>query len=187
MKSITGILLATVVVFMWGFLFWGTPVFSFVFEVGKESPDETAARSVLKEHFPENGLYFVPSVKNGMEEREKLHKEGPVAFVYMAEHDGGPMLNPKMMGMGFGVMLITNIILFALIKVSCSSDSFFVTRFLVVFIAGLAAAVCNHGGDAVWWMQPLLWKSYQAFYQIVEWSISGAILAWFTGKKKAKS
>lgn len=187
MKAVTGIILATAAVFLWGFLFWGTPLFSFVYDVAEQSPDEVAARAALKEHYPKNGLYFVPAATHTLKERRELHKEGPVAFVYMADHDGSPMMDVMMMVYGFIVMLITNIFLFLLIKFSCSSNSFFVTRFLVVFLASLAAAISIHGGDAVWWMEPILWKSYQAFYHVVAWSIAGVFLAWFTGKSRKKS
>lgn len=186
MKSITGILVASVVVYLWGFLFWGTPLFDFVYEVGKESPDPTAARKALSENFPEDGVYFVPSMKNAMKDRVALHKEGPIAFVYMADKDGGPMMNMKIMAMGFVLLLVTHTILLVLIKFSCSKDSFFLTRFLVVSIAGLAAAVGIHGGDMVWWMEPISWKAYQAIYQIIAWALAGVILAWFTGKSKPR-
>ena len=90
LRFLAAVLAATVATFFFGFLYWGVnqaPYRSF-----SKTVDEPEARSALKKHFPENGTYFVPGLGHEQETVEKLHEEGPVAFVHMISADGRTMM-----------------------------------------------------------------------------------------------
>ena len=59
MKSLAGVLLAAVLLFIWGFLYWG--ISTVPYTAWAHTADDRAAQQALHQHFPTSGTYYVPS------------------------------------------------------------------------------------------------------------------------------
>jgi hypothetical protein len=55
----------------------------------------------------------------------------------------------------------------------------YAARFGLSTIAGIAAIVLIHLGDAVWWAIPWPWELMQATYNFSAWLLASAMLAHF--------
>ena len=155
MKRMTlGVLLATVVLYLFGFAYWGAS--GLPYQVWNETADDRAAGQALKEHFPESGVYFIPAMGNPPEERTKLYDAGPTGFVIL-DVDGRPEFDPGIMIMGFllnGVVMV----LFAIVlwMTRRAAPEYGDRLKLVIVVSALAVLMINFG-DAVWWVMPLSW------------------------------
>ena len=56
-KLIAGSLLAAVAMFIFGAVYWSSPVLQ---AGARDVADDAAAQSILRQAFPETGLYWVP-------------------------------------------------------------------------------------------------------------------------------
>ena len=99
--------------------------------------------------------------------------------MYMADVDGGPMVDPAIMIGGFVLNLVAIVLIALLLKLVVSALPTYASRVAFVSLAGIAAAVFIDGGGAVWWRIPWEWKLYQGVYDVAFWIIAGVILAAF--------
>lgn len=68
MKRPLAILAAAIAVFLWGFAFWGATALPY--QTLQTAADDSAAQAALREYFPANGVYAVPSVNHDQEALE---------------------------------------------------------------------------------------------------------------------
>ena len=62
MKTAIAILVAAIAVFFWGFAYWGAT--KIPYQAWTPAADDAAAQQALREHFPANGVYGVPSAQH---------------------------------------------------------------------------------------------------------------------------
>lgn len=184
-RSILGIVIAAVVLYLWGFVVWAAIPYPPV--VWKKPVDETAARTALKEQFPERGTYVVPAFDHDDAAKEALFKAGPVAMIQMTHPAGRPLLDPTIMAGGFVLNVIGLVLIALVLHQVAGALPGYADRVKLVALIGLTAAVLIDGGEAVWWQIPWPWKLYQAFYDFSFWLIAGVILAKFVGGRAAKA
>jgi hypothetical protein len=142
------------------------------------------ARRVLKEQFPENGTYFVPSF--GEEEAVKEEfKQGPVVMVHMLAVGGRPLADPSIMIGGFMLNVVALVLIALILQRVAAALPGYGERVGFVALIGLTAALLIDGGDIAWWQIPWQWKLYQAGYDFSFWLIAGLILARFVEAKRA--
>ena len=186
MKILLGIILASVVGYLWGFAYWGASDFPYQAWKQTANADDAAAAQSLLAHFPEEGTYFVPGWYNEEEQLNALHESGPKAFVHITSVDGGPMQDPKIMAWGFAQIAATVFLLAMLLKMASPALESYVSRVGFVTLAGVMAAVMVEMADATWWSISLDWKLYQALYDISFAFVVGLVLAIFIrGKSPA--
>ena len=77
-RAVLAIVVAAVVLYVWGFLVWGVVPYPAV--IWKQPVDEEAARKALREQFPEPGTYVVPRAGHDEATKEAPFKQGPVAM-----------------------------------------------------------------------------------------------------------
>ncbi len=182
-RTIIGVAIASVVLFFWGFLYWGMGPYKT--KIWKHTRDDAAAGAALREHFPENGTYLVPGFANDDATMESLSKKGPVALVHMIAVQGADSFDPMMMIKGFCLNLIVIALIAVLLQRLSPALPSYRDRVLFVALAGLAGTVLIDGGDIAWWHISWQWKLYQAFYSFSFWLIAGVILALFVTPKRA--
>jgi hypothetical protein len=182
-RTIIGVAIASVVLFFWGFVYWGLGPYKTM--IWKHTRDDAAAGTALRDHFPENGTYLVPSFANDEATMESLSKKGPVALVHMIAVGGAETFDPMMLVKGFCLNVIVITLIAILLRPVVSSLPTYTNRVMFVALAGLAAALLIDGGDVAWWHISWTWKLYQAFYSFSFWVITGLILAWFVTPKPA--
>ena len=177
-RTILGIVLAAVAVFFWGFLYWGLNPLPY--SSWKQSTGDEAAQAALRQHFPEDGTYFIPSPGNP--DVEQLHLKGPVAFLNIKS--GGPMMDSRAMIGGLLQNLLLATVLLSLLKLVPSAISDLGSQIKYAALFGLVAALLIDLGDVVWWFEDVSWKLYMAFYHITSFVIFTVILCRFSIDRK---
>ena len=167
MKNLAlGALLAAVVLFAWGFVFWGlipTPGMHM-------HPDQAALQQYLSESIPETGAYYVP-YPAGADDAEAVarHEAGPLAFLFI-RMQGESMMPPSMMIGGFIHMLITALLIGMLLRMLLPSLPTWRNRVLFVVLAGIAAAFWSDLAWPIWWRTPWTFFVWMAVYDIIGWN-----------------
>ena len=184
-KLIAGIVLASVVLYAWGFVYWGLGPYRT--QIWKASVNEVDARSALRKHFPGNGTYYVPGFTQEQGTIDRSFAEGPVAFVHMLAVNGRPMVEPSIMVQGFLLNLVIVILITVILRQIASAFPRFRDRAKLVVLIGLTAAVAIDGGEVVWWQMPAPWKVYQGVYDFSVWLIAGLIMANFVDARLQSS
>lgn len=155
-------ILTAVALFFFGFLWWGIlmPIIK---------PATVLAEGDLVEAMgtalPSDGLYFYPDYAEPPE-------SGPVAMIFY--RDAVPDMGMTM-GMGFGHMLITALIV--CVVVSRLNLPTFGQRMGWVAFLGLFVAVWADAGNMVWWHHPPNWVAFHAAYDLLSWCVAGLIIA----------
>ena len=102
-QRVIGIVLATIAVYVWGFLYWGiSPI---PYTAWKQTNGDEAAQKALLEHFPESGTYYLPGRYHDEETMNRLFEAGPVGFVHI-NLEGRPAVDPSIMISGFFFTLV---------------------------------------------------------------------------------
>jgi hypothetical protein len=116
-RTMLGIVLAAVAEFIWWFLFWSLNPLPYA--SWKQSTGEEAAQAALREHFPEDGTYFIPSPTHP--DTERLHLKGPIAFLNI--RSGGPMMDNNVLIYGLLQNLVVAAVLLTLLRIVPSAAS----------------------------------------------------------------
>lgn len=177
-KTILGIVLAAFTVFFWGFIYWGLNPLPYSV-LKKTSQGDEAAGQALLQHFPENGAYYLPDLSNDHETLSRLHESGPVAFILMTAREGKPLQEASTMFKGLLLYLAMATLLAWILKITSSALPRYTDRVKLAAIIGVMAAGTIHIGDTIWWSSPFAWKMYATIYDILAWTIAGAVLAKF--------
>ena len=178
-KTIIGIVVTTLVLYVWGFLYWG--VSTIPYSYWKQTSDDAMAQEMLSEHFPESGTYFIPGVGNDPEMRQTLYRNGPTGFIHI-KHGGRAEMDSTTMIAGFLLNLIVVVLLAAFFKVAGATEFRDFARLSVV--GGAVAVVAIDVGDMIWWQVPVEWKIWQLFYDYTLWIIAGHLLGIFMKQSK---
>ena len=148
-RQIVGAILAAVVLFAYGFLYWGAnPLPYYAWQ--KTNGDEAAGQA-LREHFPQPGTYYVPGMYNDEQTLERLYSTGPIAMLHIASLDGLPTMDPGIMIRGLLLNLAMVLILGAIMRAALPATPTYGSRLKLAALIGFAAAVLIDGGQAVWW------------------------------------
>jgi hypothetical protein len=180
MKSrlLIGALLAALAQFVWGFLFWTTPI---GMASMAHAPDPERAQRALAELFPADGAYFVPDLEEGAGARERWterHLRGPLGMVFVHRAGADPMA-PMVFVNGYLHMLITCVLIGWLLARAGAALPTWGAQVGFVALAGFAAAFWGHAGDPIWFYQPWRYHLVAMVYDLVAWALAGAILARF--------
>ena len=178
-NTIIGIAVAAVVLYMWGFVYWGLGQSIYGTMIWNRTADDVAAGEALRQHFPADGTYYVPGFDQDQQALEARFKQGPVAFVHMLAAGGREAFDPSIMIQGFVLNLVFIVLLAFMLRQVCSGLPAYADRVKFTALAGLTAAVLIDIGDAVWWQIDWGWKLYNAVYDFSAFLITGLILAKF--------
>ncbi len=175
-KSIGAVLLAAVLLWVWGFAFW--TLNPLPYETWKSAKDDRAAQLALLQHFPSSGTYHIPSRAHSAEEERALLHSGPWGFVQISYAEREP-LDIKTLAYGLLLNFVFAAGLAMLMFRVRSTARTYSGRLGVPFWAGLIAVVLIDGGDVVWWSLPYAWQMHVALYNFSAFLITGAVLAFF--------
>jgi len=181
-RMILGTAIAAVVMYLFGFLYWGASLVPY--GALKQAGDPHVAGQALLGQFPDRGTYMVPSPQN-MATSPDLMEKGPVAIIHMTAPAGRPAMDPAIMAGGFGMNLVVIVLLALLMQRLAPKLPAYGDKALLSIGLAAIAAIAIHGGDAVWWQVPLPWKLVQGLYDFAFLAGSGLILARFIGPKAA--
>lgn len=151
-RMIVGSLVSAVLLFLWGYVFWGMNPFAE--KVMRTAPNQEAYVESLNNSVTESGVYIIPAGADRMDDESvaPLHEAGPIATLFFHK-EGAPMMSPKVMGYGFLHMLLSAFI--AAIVVAASEARTFFSRFMLVFWVSIFAAVWVELSNVVWYYFPM--------------------------------
>ena len=167
-RIITGIGVTAVVLFIFGFLYWG--ISPLPYTALNSTADQEAALGDIKRHFPDTGAYLVPTADN-----MELLAQGSQAMVYVDHGVPPSQPDPKAMALGFVHNILIALVVFLLLRHQEGMSQHLKTGAL----AGLAAIVVIEGSDVAWWLYPLSWKIHGAVYHLLCFVLAAALLSKF--------
>lgn len=167
-RTIAGIGLTAIVLFLFGFLYWG--ISPLPYTALRSTADQEAALGDLKRHFPDTGAYLVPSADN-----MALLAEGLQAMIYV-DH-GIPASQPDPQAMALG--LVHNVLIALAVFLLLRNQQGMSRHLRTGALAGLAAVVVIEGSDVAWWLYPLSWKLHGAAYHFLCFVLAAALLSRF--------
>lgn len=181
-RTILGIVLATLVLYFWGFLYWGLNPLPY--QSLRRSTDTAAAGEALKKFFPENGAYLFPGRITDEAEAERMYSAGPVGILQMTSVDGRPAFDPRIMLNGFVVNTIAVCLIAALLRTVSGALPTYGSRVKFAALAGLTCALLTDIGEVAWWDVSLAWNLHKAVYTLSAWVVTALVLAKFVGAKR---
>lgn len=167
-KTIAGIGLTAIVLFIFGFLYWG--ISPLPYTALNSAADPEAALSDIKRHFPDTGAYMVPAAAN-----MELLAKGSQAVVYVDHEVPASQPNPQDMALGLAHNILMALVVFLLLRHQEGMSQHLRTGALV----GLAAVVVIEGSDTLWWLYPLSWKIHSVVYHFLCFVLAAALLSKF--------
>lgn len=172
-RPVVGVAVASVVVFFWGFLVWGGAI-PYRTKIWRQPKDSAVAAQMLKEQFPNNGTYFVPSFDQDPAAIERQMAGGAVAMVHILAANGRPLVEASIMVQGFVVNVVALVLICLLMRRAALPT--FGQRVQFAALLGVTAAVLIDCGDAAWWQMAWDWKLYQAFYHVTFCALAGCFV-----------
>ncbi len=175
-KLIAGSFLAAVAMFIFGAVYWTSPMSSAGIH---EVADDLVAQAILGQTFPETGLYWVPGMSLYSENPElfsTLHVAGPVAMVNIV-HSPGPPMAPSTFIYGFLHNLVACLLIGLLLRKAAPALATYGARVGFVFLAGVASAFFVEMASVIWWRMPLINQLVSALFDIIAWLLAGLVLA----------
>ncbi|MEZ6132655.1 MAG: hypothetical protein R3C59_28645 [Planctomycetaceae bacterium] len=164
MRILVASFVTAIALFFFGFLWWGMlmPIIEPTTVISDQALIDSMSSSLN-----ESAVYFYPDPAT-----EPGESTGPMAILYF--NTDMPDMG-KMLGMGFGHMFITALLVTAF--VSSQKLPTFAARFGVVFFVGLLIAVWADVGNMIWWRYPPGWTAFHFGYDVLSWLLAGVIIA----------
>ncbi len=174
MKQLSlGAALAALVMFGWGFLYWG--VLPFSAGALNQVPDQAGLQAVLKEALPASGVYLLPYADDPENaDYQALHTAGPIATIFIRK-DGSEPMAPSTFVMGYLHGLIVMFIMGLMLKLVAVES--YAGRVTTVFLAGLAGSLYAQFAGPIWWLYPWDMAIANVIYESVAWLLGGMTLA----------
>lgn len=173
--------LSAVLMFFWGFLFWG------VMNVGASlmQPLPEAAEldllAVLRNVQAPSGMYFYPMPPGAGDEEAQIlfvseHQEGPRLQLALVAEGGEPMPASQLV-LGWGHNFLVALLAACLLALAGRGLPCFGTRLLAVLLLVCAASLWGNGGDWIWWFHSGTYCLGNAAYQIGAGLLMAVVLA----------
>ena len=170
---IVGALLGAVLMFMWGFLFWGVLPVGATAISGVE--DQAGLQAELAKRIPQSGVYMLPYAQDQSDaEYQALHAKGPIVTIHYRAEGSEPM-SPGTFAMGYFHEFIVLLIMGLMLKMAAVAS--FGARFVVVFMGGIAGSVFSTFSGPIWWLNPWSMAWTNTIYEVVAWLLAAVVLA----------
>lgn len=174
-KTALGVILATVAMFVWGSVFWLSPLGQMTVE---HAPNDAQAQAALTESFPESGAYAVPGDMEASDFAD-LHRQGPIAMVIVSHGAGREPMAPGIFAAGFVHELLVVILLAILLRMVAPALATYGKRVLFCTMVGLIGAGLIDGAMMIWWYAPTQYALMSLFYNAMAVLLAGLVLSAF--------
>jgi hypothetical protein len=177
-RLLLGSLLAALVMFIWGFLFWAVPWPNpAIHTMGADA--EAAVAEALRRQIPETGTYVIPNPQTtDPQTYTARHEAGPVAMLFV-QADGFAPMRPGVFVGGFVHMLAVAFLLGLILRIAAPVAPTYGKRVLFVLLLGLTAALWSEIGEPIWWAHPWAYHLTVFVSDVTTWGLAGLILARF--------
>ncbi len=173
-----GTVLAGIAMFLWGFLYFGPLNGLGAIQTGAGT---NALQEAISDAVPESGTYLIPDMglyQSDQARAEEAHLRGPRAMLFV-QKAGAPIMDPKVMILGFIHMLVVAFILGVILQMVMPGLPTFTSKVIFFAVLGLTASLWINFGHVVWWSHPAKYHVMNLIYHVVSFTIAGAILARF--------
>ncbi len=181
-RTILGIVVTTVGLFMLGFIYWGLSPMPY--DSWKKTEDVAQTQQILRDTFPESGTYFIPGRLEDTELMSSLYAKGPTASIHI-NLEGADPADPAIMAQGFVLNLLVVSLMAGLFKV-CRAKEYRDFAWISMMV-GVIGVVMFDGGHIVWWQEPAGWVAWQMIYNFSALVFVGHILGIFMKEKPEAS
>lgn len=178
-KSMLGALVAGLVLFVYGFIYWAVNPLPYM--VWNDIADPAAMQAAAAELFPEDGVYFIPGAGNDPE-AIKLLETGPSVYVTI---DHSPVAGPDPFALATG--LLHNIFSAFLLTFVLASIAGLGRRVIRATILGVIAVFVINVSEVIWWQQPFDWIMHQMIYYLIYFALAALVLHFFMSTPAAGS
>ena len=184
MKQFTlGSLVAAVVLFVWGAIFWANP---FTYSLLPRAKDQAQLGALLREQLPESGTYLLPHPSGSQEEMNKLSLAGPIATIYF-QREGGPGMDPRSFAFGFLHGWLVVLLIGILMTIALPALATYCSRVRFAVILGILVGLFTHVGSIIWWHYPRTLPLLNALYELGGSLLIGLVLAAFIKPARASA
>jgi hypothetical protein len=170
-KTILGIVVTGLVLFVFGFLYWG--INPLPYAAWNEVNDVAGAQATAARLFPEDGAYFLPGPTNDPE-AVKLLETGPSVYVTI-DHTPVAGVDPAALAVG----LLHNIASALVLVFVLSGVVGLTPRLARALLVAIAAVFIINGSEIIWWQQPFEWIVHQMVYYLVYFALGALVLNFF--------
>lgn len=174
-------LISAVVVFAWGFLFWGVSGASQALLTPLPETSRIDLLAVLRRDNLPPGMYIYPAPSSGAADQAALddfnhrHEEGPL--LQLALHDGAPPMQPGTFALGAGLNFVYALLAGAMVAIAGAGLPTFGRRLAFLAAFALAGAIWTNLGDVIWWFHPVRYGLGNAAYQLIAGLLTALIIA----------
>lgn len=182
-RLILGAVLAAVVLFAWGFVFWAASGVIYQFMHRLDNEEDVAL--ALQKTDPASGTYLIPfpdraavdgSDKEKAADLKARHIKGPVVEIIYRKEGLDPLSSQEMV-MGFCHFLAAALLAGVLLVMSQPGLPRYWMRVLFVTVLGAFATVAVSFAGPVWFHHPWPAVLYTSAYQLVGWLLAGLVMA----------
>jgi len=181
-RNLFAVVLAAVLLFVWGFVFWVVSPLSFL--MYQALPNETPVVAALEGQDMPAGHYVYPGMKEAApadakkaeEEWAEKHRKGPI-FIVVYKPQGGEPMQPAVLGMGFGHNLVASAVAAWLLWLVSPALPTFASRWCFVCLLGVFVCVAIHPTNAIWFWHTPLHTGLLCVFDTVGWVLAGLPLA----------
>lgn len=173
-------ILAAVLMFVWGFVFWG--LLGAGSRLLEPLPAELDVLAALRNSQAPSGMYVYPSMPvdsqddEAIAEFERKHQEGPLLQLAYRQ-EGGPPMPPAIFAQGFGHYFAVALLTSCLLALAATGLPHFGGRLVFVLLVSLVAAIWGNVGDVVWWFHSPLYCMGNMAYTLGAGLVMGLVLA----------
>lgn len=177
-RSVIAVVLAALLMFVWGFVFWMfTPLGNTIM---KPLPSATGIVEALKSQNLEAGNYHAPypsdMTEEAMAEFTKQHREGPLVSIFYQPKGTEPM-GGETLGMGYVQMLVSCSLMAFLLWLVGGALPSFVARWTFVVLVGVLASESIHLANPIWFNWTWMHAGVMCLFDIVGWIFAAIPLA----------
>jgi hypothetical protein len=177
-RVIVASLLAAVVLFVWGAVWW--MALPFAGWAMKPTPNEEAVTGALKANLPESGTYFSPYPEpNATPEQQaalmERHRQGPLAQIIYLKEGMDPMA-PSAFAVGFVQILLSTLAAALLLRLAAPALRSYLERAGFVILLALFAVVAINLEDIIWFHHPWAYPAMRAGFVLSGWLLAALVL-----------
>lgn len=179
-RLVIGSVLAAVLMFVWGFLFWVVipqPSWGFKAIPGEHLDEFNYDLALL-----EPGTYVSPYPGQVPDETEEemiaRHEVSPIVYLNV-DPDGAPMISPVAMGQGFVHGLLAALAMGFLLLLAAPALPGYSERVKFVWIAGIFCAIWAQPNHTIWFNRSCGVTTWYCIYDVLTWMLAGLVLAYF--------
>lgn len=183
---ILGTLLASLAVFVWGALFWATPLSAPALQ---HAPDAPAVAATLAAQLPATGTYFLPDPAAGAMDADAWaaqHRAGPLVTIHYRRAGAEPM-SAATFALGFLQIAAAMLLVALLLRRVASALGGYGARVAFVVLLGVLGVVWSNLGQPIWYFYPWTYPLFTSLYDVVAFALGGAILARFVVPKAQRA